>query len=145
MGAWLDSRQNTAARNNLATVIASERPLALVGAGLSMPAGFPTWSGLLDEIELQLPPLNDDYKEALHNEGDFLWRAEEYRHLIGDGPYQLLLRKRFGTPVTLKASDSAVALVKLPFRHFMTTNYDDVLLTAHDVAELQHPRVLTGS
>jgi hypothetical protein len=145
MTALLESRANTAARDNLAKVIFSERPLGLVGAGLSVAAGLPTWSGLLGEMEGELPPLNEDYLQALHQEPDLLWRAEEYRRLIGDQPYQVLLRNRFGKQARLGATDPAVALVKLPFRHFMTTNYDDVLLKAHEVAKLPAPRTLNWS
>jgi hypothetical protein len=145
MGAVLQSRANIMARDNLAKVISSRRALALVGAGVSVAAGLPTWSGLLEEMAQQLPPLNEEYMEALRKETDLLWRAEEYRRYINESTYEALLRDRFGAPVKLKATDPAVALVKLPFRHFMTTNYDDVLLEAHNVARLQLPRVLNWS
>src|SRR5438045_4727156 len=100
MGALLDSRANKVAADGLANVLANEGPLALVGAGLSVPAGLPTWSALLKEMEAQLPPLHEDYLHALHGEADLLWRAEEYRRLIPDNQYQLLLRTRFGANVS---------------------------------------------
>lgn len=145
VGNLLNSRANIAAKENLAKVLAAERPLALVGAGLSVPAGFPTWGSLLDEMEQLLPPLDERYVEALRGSGDLLWRAEEYRRLIDERAYQQLLRNRFGTAVTLKPADPTVTLVKLPFRHFITTNYDDVILRAHDAAKLQPPRMLNWS
>jgi len=145
MPALLASRANTVAAENLAGVLAAESPLALVGAGLSVPAGMPSWSALLDEMEAQLPPLNEEYLKALRDEDDLLWRAEEYRRLIPEEAYQSMLRRRFGANVSMTPSNPAVALVKLPFRHFMTTNYDDVLLTAHDIAKRERPRVLNWS
>jgi hypothetical protein len=141
----LTSRANIVARDNLAKAVASERPLALVGAGLSVAAGLPTWSALLDEMEAQLPELHPEYAQALRSEPDLLWRAEEYRRLVGESAYQTLLRARFSAPNALHPSDPSVALVKLPFRHFLTTNYDDVLLKAHELAHLEAPRVLNWS
>ncbi|HJW94771.1 MAG TPA: SIR2 family protein [Thermoanaerobaculia bacterium] len=123
----------------------TEQPLALVGAGLSVPAGLPSWNALLDEMEAQLSMLDGAYKQALRDNADALWRAEEYRRYLGEQNYQSLLRNRFGAPVTLKADSAPVALVKLPFRHFMTTNYDDVLLEAHKVAKLDSPQKMNWS
>lgn len=145
MSALLDSRANTVARDNLAKAVANERPLALVGAGISVSAGLPTWGGLLNEMEAQLPPLHPDYVSALREEDDLLWRAEEYRRLIGDAPYQSLLRTRFSTAGNVRSTDAAVLLARLPFRHFLTTNYDDVLVKAHTVGKLEPPRVLNWS
>src|ERR1043165_6867542 len=142
MALLLDSRPNHVARNTLAAVVQAERPLALVGAGLSVPSGFPTWRGLLDELEDLLQPetLNEQYKKALHEEADLLWRAEEYRRLVGEDSYQLMLKKRFSTQP--KKSSAAAQLVRLPFRHYLTTNYDDVLVEAHHSVSLSAPRVL---
>ncbi|HKP12775.1 MAG TPA: SIR2 family protein, partial [Blastocatellia bacterium] len=146
MGSLSDSRPNKMAQEGLAEVVKSERPLALVGAGLSVSAGFPSWPNLLDHMAENLPPLfNDHYMQALRNEKDLLWRAEAYRQMMAPGTYPLLLQTTFGRTFNLRPSDPAVALVKLPFRHFMTTNYDDVLLKAHEAAKLAPPAVLHWS
>lgn len=145
MAYLLDSRANEVARDNLALALATERPLALVGAGISVAAGMPTWSGLLEEMEGELPPLHEEYRTALREEPDLLWRAEEYRKLIGDTSYQSLLQRRFRKSGVLNPTSTAVALVQLPFRHFLTTNYDDVLLDAHAIGNLRAPRVLNWS
>ena len=146
MGLLLKSSANIAAQEELANVIATERPLALVGAGLSVPAGMPTWTDLLADMQKHLPTrVSSEYKQALNKEADLLWRAQEYRNFIGVDDFQKLLRKRFGGSLTLTTSNPAVALVKLPFRHLMTTNYDDVLLKAHKVAKLPPPRFLNWS
>jgi len=133
------SAANRAALKNL-TAAMKEKPLALVGAGLSVAAGLPSWNALLTEMEHQLEDLDLQYRYALRD-ADALWRAEEYRYYLGEKAYQKLIKDRFGAPVTMKPDSVAVQLVKLPFRHFMTTNYDDVLTTAHKVARLRVPEV----
>jgi len=68
---------------------------------------------------------------------DPLWRAEEYRRLLGD-EYATLIRETYG-PCDIQLSDFHKTLVLMPFRHFLTTNYDllleealqQVLLTRH--------------
>jgi hypothetical protein len=145
MGSLLNSRANMAAADDLARVVATERPLALVGAGMSVAAGMPDWRGLLAELEKELPPLAEDYLEALRRESDILWRAEEYRRLIGADDFHKYLKKRFSGAITLRDDAPVIAFVKLPFRHILTTNYDDVLLHAHDKAGFSRPRVLNWS
>jgi hypothetical protein len=146
MGALRKSRPNIHAQKELAKVIATERPLALVGAGLSVAAGLPTWPTLMKEMHHHLPSdLNSHHRKALEKETDLLWRAQEYFNFMGEQPFQDFMRKRFGGKLSLKSSNPALALVKLPFRHFMTTNYDDVLMIAHKTAKLPLPRRLNWS
>ena len=146
MGGLRKSRPNIHAQKELAKVTATESPLALVGAGMSVAAGLPTWPRLMEEMQRHLPPdLNSHHRKALEKETDFVWRAQEYRNFMGEEPFLEFLRKRFGSRPSLKTSNPALALVKLPFRHFMTTNYDDVLLTAHKKAKLPPPKFLNWS
>jgi len=146
MGLILTSKANNASQEALAKMIATERPLALVGAGLSVPAGLPTWSDLLQEMHRKLPSkASSEFRAALSKEVDMLWRAQEYKDLFGGEKFESLLRTRFSRAPVVSASNPAVALVKLPFRHFMTTNYDDVLLSAHKVAKLPAPNFLNWS
>ena len=148
MGDLGKSNANDDAQKELAAVTSSENPLALVGAGLSVSAGMPTWPMLMTEMHACLPPpptVSLKHKEALEEEPDFLWRAQEYRDLIGEEGFLGFLGRRFGIQPIVKDSDPVVKLVKLPFRHFMTTNYDDVLLAAHKLADQPEPRVLNWS
>ena len=146
MGLLLNSNANDASQELLAKVIATERPIALVGAGLSVPAGLPTWSKLLQEMHRQLPSeARSKFGTALREEADLLWRAQEYKDLIKDEAFLSFLQKRFGRQPVVNSKNPAVALVKLPFRHFMTTNYDDVLMSAHRIARLPTPHFLNWS
>ena len=140
------SNDNKGALDELATLVRRGSPLALVGAGLSVSAGLPTWPKLLAELHRHLPHgikgPNRKYRAALRKEDDLPWRADEYRNYIGEDSFRALLSARFGSTVSVTKRNPAVALVKLPFRHLITTNYDDVLMKAHKVAGLPAPEFL---
>jgi len=155
MGLLLNSNANDSAKEQLAKLIATERPIALVGAGLSVPSGLPTWNQLLDEMDKELPSKDQNkFRTALRKQADLLWRAQEYKELFKQAAapreeqhnaFLSFLQKRFAQPPVISSKNPAVALVKLPFRHFMTTNYDDVLIRAHRVAKLPAPHFLNWS
>lgn len=109
------------------------RPIAMVGAGTSVRLGYPSWPGLMDRLDAlaasavaspsqQAAPSVDKYP-------DMLWRAQEYRRRLGDARFGAELQEIF------KPSGKADAflddLVRLPFSHFVTTNYDPALEEAH--------------
>jgi len=146
MSLLLNSRANVDALRQLNITIASEESIALVGAGLSIPSGLPSWNMLLNTMESKLSgAINNQYKNALRKEQDLLWRAEEYRRLLDPKTYRELLGKIFQPMMPLARSDPAVTLIKLPFRHFMTTNYDNILENAHQIANRPLPRTLNWS
>lgn len=129
------------------TLIAAlrRRPLALVGAGSSYPAGYPSWSQLLallaQEVIAQHPDLESDVTEASKIR-DLAVRAAIYKRYLGQVPYEVFLKKTFG-PEDTHVADLPLAIVRLPFRHVLTTNYDAVLETAHANAfGSRPPRVL---
>jgi hypothetical protein len=106
--------------------------IAFVGSGTSVPSGFPTWAGLLDRLRdaadeadprgpRQLPPLAERDGAA-----DLLWEAEEYRRRLGANRYQPFLREEF-KPNGKAPGAALAALVALPFKDFITTNYDELI------------------
>lgn len=138
----LDSMANQGALKILARVLQSESPLALVGAGMSRPAGFPSWKELVDMMDGKLGTFKNDYRSVLKEDGDLLWRAGEYRQMMGEGKFYKLMKATFGKRLKLTPDDPAVIFAKLPFRHFITTNYDDVIRSAHQAAGKEAPRLL---
>ncbi len=127
---YLDA--NRQALRSLQEALQARRVMGLVGAGCSVRAGYPTWSDLLQRMEeaiCQREPLLAGIISQLKNEDDVLWRAQEYRRLLADG-YGSFLRECFGEEAG-RVTGFHKKLVRLPLRHFLTTNYDPILELAH--------------
>lgn len=112
--------------NELKRLLASQaRPLALVGAGTSIASGYPSWPGLIELFDNHLDPKTaPKWRQALRTLNDPLWQAEEYREVLGKEVFEALLTQTFaGRGV----AEPQLALASLPFRHFLTTNFDPCL------------------
>ncbi|EYF08196.1 AAA-like domain-containing protein [Chondromyces apiculatus] len=117
--------------------------LALVGAGSSARVRYPLWGSLLDRMATTIgenDPTAEAKLAALKAEQDMLWRAEEYRSLLGPDLYTSFIRTTFG-PEEAPHDTFHEDLVRLPFRHILTTNYDAVLEQAHTAA-FHRPRAV---
>jgi len=107
--------------------------LALVGAGTSARMGYPTWGRLLEELDALVEQHNPQPPKLRANrqkQQDWLWRAEEYRRLLSPEDYRSFIEHAFdddGRPLDA----SLRTLVELPFRHVLTTNFDELLERAH--------------
>jgi len=128
------SDRNLKAFERLAETM-KDRPLVLVGAGVSVGAGYPTWDGLMQLFnttiqELPAPPDAPKYIQQLARVTDPLWQAEEYRRLVKKVGYEALIWSTF-RPKNTPATDVAKAIVDLDFSHVLTTNYDVSLEMAY--------------
>ncbi|WP_437310655.1 SIR2 family protein [Sorangium sp. So ce388] len=105
--------------------------IGFVGAGISMRAGYPSWTKLLElmEQELSASPFASQIT-GVRTIPDLIWRAGRYRRELGDNRFNQLIRRLFGRS-TGQCDDFHRDLVKLPFRQIVTTNYDDLLDRAH--------------
>lgn len=110
----------------------TDRAVAFVGAGVSVEAGYPTWTQLLSQLhaklgELQVSASPRELQQILRM-NDPLWRAEEYRRLLDRTAFSALMWEFFRPRPAVEAP-TAGALAGLPFRHYLTTNYDPLLET----------------
>lgn len=126
---------NRQAFQKLFTLLRSgDNALALVGAGTSARMGFPTWTRLLDALDAlveQHHPQPPKLRANRRKQTDLLWRAEEYRRLLSPEDYHSFIEHAFDDDASRPLDESLRALVKLPFRHVLTTNYDALLERAH--------------
>ncbi len=122
--------ENRKAYGKLVEVLAAKPTVALVGAGLSRRVGYPLWEGLLAELKTHActaRPADVAKLEALGLKGgDMLVAAEEYKLAMGPQLFGELIRRVFG-PRDPQHDAVHQGLVSLPFRHFLTTNYDHAL------------------
>jgi len=140
----IDDSNNREAFRKLVDCLATNRAIAFIGAGYSARAltqdgkpAYPTWNGLLNLMHERVERLQPGAAKGLDTVHDPLWRAEEYRRLLGE-EYATFIRETFGLK-NPQLSDFHKTMVLVPFRHFLTTNYDllleevfqHVLLTQH--------------
>ena len=119
-------------------------PLALIGAGVSRASGYPDWRELLaklsDKARKHASPKYLSYLESL---ADPAWQAEEYRRLLGEHAFKstvaALFAPRSGSNPLLDL------IVKLGFRHILTTNYDDCIERAFERAGMDGLQVIEWS
>jgi NAD-dependent SIR2 family protein deacetylase len=141
---WMlpEDGQSAKALFKLAAKLKVGRASALMGAGVAASLGFPTWSGLLDELGKELEGIETlQTRNMLAAQRDMLWRAEEYRQKLTDPLYEQFLRGRFGDK-SKPVSPLVQNLIKLNFKHIFTTNYDISLQRAHVLAFGEPPNEL---
>ncbi len=118
----------------LLELIASGEAVALVGAGLSVAAGYPSWPALLKQLAERAnalrpgsitsdAPVGDvlGYAETIRSEFDRRRGREAYHNELG----RIFRRSEEEQPRLIQQIHRD--LVGLPFRAFLTTNYDSVL------------------
>lgn len=108
-------------------------PLALIGAGASLPSGYPDWDGLLQQLAREASrataakPADPGYgvtprqAVALRRFQDPPWQAEAYCNALGKDVFDACMRKLF-RPRRVRQPHFSIA--RLPFHHFLTTNFD---------------------
>ena len=117
------------------------RPVALVGAGVSVDSGYPDWNGLLEKLnERAKNRMAPKYHQHLGMLNDPQWKAEEYRRAMGENLFRSMIAGEFA-PNGRSLGPLAEAVVKLRFRHFLTTNYDSCIERALDAGGLPYESV----
>lgn len=111
-------------------------PLALVGAGVSVPMGYPTWKGLIEKLHERLispsPALQTTTKDARQSgkswysalktfDKDPLWQAEAYEQALPKGGLAAFIKENFAQK---PLGEAHTLLGRLKFRHYLTTNFD---------------------
>lgn len=122
-------RDNEVAFARLVKEVQQTAMLAFIGAGASIPAGYPDWGTLIDRMRQALPTEVARGMAWVSREDDMLMRAEHYRSLLGED-YGAFVRDQFRDEVGACRPLHA-DLVRLPVAHVLTTNYDTLLERAH--------------
>lgn len=128
---------NAEAREKLQRVLESGDAIAFVGAGASA-QHFPTWPGLIEslvQIALKEKQADDPMAQYWRDEAQYYPDdvAAGLKHALGNRFWhhvRMLFEKRDGPSYT----ETHLRIMQMPFRGYVTTNYDRGLLEAHRVA-----------
>jgi len=118
-------KENRAAFRQLCKCLKTEKPLAMVVAGLSAQISYPTWGGLLEELHKEVHAdrdLNAERLRLIREDDDLLFRAGLYRQHMGEEAYKSLLKRIFNSDRQHPIDATLKQFVELGFSHFFTTN-----------------------
>jgi len=123
---------------DLVEAIEANRCVAMVGLGLSRPAGFPDWEGLLYQMmewyESHVGELSDrDELEKCITQGDLLFVADELRDLFGSSEFVNFMASVFKTRDS-KPTAAHSLLTEINFSAVLTTNFDNLIESAYTIA-----------
>jgi hypothetical protein len=137
----LVSEKDVFAFEKALAAIRTGRALALVGAGFSARLAYPSWEKLVStmaEEAREQSALSSSrgaavrhLNPAIDQFDDILWRAEEYRMAMREERFGRFLANIFGT--SDKTDFCVDAVVRLPFQHILTTNYETSLERSHAI------------
>jgi hypothetical protein len=155
-----DNVKDVDAFNDLVTVVRGKRALALVGAGMSARVGYPSWASLMSTLAdravrearkrrnspEQAPRGTNEHRLPNEFRDDFTWQGEVLRTRIesitnNNDAYLAFLKETFA--LNERKPDRCSRLVAgLPFRHFLTTNYEQVLALAMKAERRVSPKTI---
>jgi hypothetical protein len=142
-GLPINVERNEGARIRLLTALRRGHSLALVGAGVSVWAGYGSWGQVIghlaDAVHAALPEV--DTQRIIQNNQNPLHCAKHLGGYLGPR-FGEFIQAEFG-PNGQKPNDLLFRLCSLPFRHFLTLNFDYSLEQIHTALGCAYQSVST--
>jgi len=134
---FLEEPANRENYQQLRDLLFEERVVAFVGAGCSVPLGYPTWSGLIHKMiercVVRQSTRENHWRGLVGQLGDrninLLSLADQCKNALGTEYFELL-EKEFDRKSEPNCTSEHECLIKLPFHRFITSNYDNCIETA---------------
>ena len=123
-----EDRINEMALERLIEEINKRTVFAFIGAGCSAKLSYPGWHDLLCKLEEAIPNKEDIdiYRNSEECKNDKLWYAEKLVITLGEISFRDVIKDIFKPQQTMDSKFHR-DLVSIPFRHYITTNYDSIL------------------
>jgi len=128
----INNASNLQARGRLIELLRTNRPLAVTGAGVSVWAGYPPWSGVIRDLgEAVRRQTRDEVNPeiVIRNNTNPLHCAQRLGTYLGP-KFADFIRSEFG-PNGTTPHDVLFKIVSLPFRHFLSFNFETSGERAH--------------
>lgn len=126
-----ESNSNEIALEQLTKAINSNVVFAFIGAGSSNKLYYPLWPQLITMLEKAVEEKDTSvnlhiYKNNQDHKKDPLWYAEILKSYLDEKEFSQIIYKEF-KPKRVNWTSFHQKIMKIPFRHYITTNYDTVL------------------
>jgi hypothetical protein len=131
--------RNKIALEELAKALSRRIVFGFLGSGCSKKLGYPLWSELIEELENCVRRKDSTinleiYKSLDQHEKDNLWYAGFLKGRLSDAEFKDLIRDTF-SPRPAGIGNFHRQLISIPFKHFLTLNYDTLLeITANHLS-----------
>lgn len=112
----------------LKQVFRKDMVMPFVGAGMSMPSGYPSWTTFIKKLCIQAGLDETDFAELIHR-GEYEGAAQLIADTMGPG-FDVQVEERFGLNRPLKGAVQFLPFV-FPKTSVITTNFDDVVKRAY--------------
>ena len=123
-----ENKINEMVLERLVEAISKRTVFAFIGAGCSAKLFYPGWHDLLCRLEAAVSNKNDldVYKNSKECTKDRLWYAEKLVTTLDEDKFRDVIKDIF-KPQKEMDSKFHRDLISIPFRHYITTNYDSIL------------------
>ena len=139
----INAERNDRARNRLLEALRRGNSLALVGAGISMWAGYGSWGQVIQHlaaaVQAARPEL--DTQQIINNNPNPLHCAKHLGGYLGPR-FAEFIQTEFG-PNGKKPDQLLFRLCSLPFNHFLTLNFDYSMEQIHATLSRAYHTVTT--
>lgn len=120
---------NKIALEELKKAVYHKTTFAFLGSGCSAKIGYPSWSKLITDLEQrvsQKDPTNHDMYRNVDSKKEALWYAGFLKGRLDESEFASFMHDTFH-PQLDKIGVFHQQLMSIPFRHFLTLNYDTIL------------------
>jgi hypothetical protein len=121
----------------------SRNVIPFLGAGVSIPSGFPSWAQFLWGLQTESHVIADDLN-ALLNAGDYEEAAQLIRDDLGAALFNKQLQECFGREYTVVGPINLLPLA-FPESNVITTNFDKLLESTFSGQAQGFDQVVSGS
>ncbi|WIM84661.1 SIR2 family protein [Gallibacterium anatis] len=116
----------------LKSIYKRESIIPFIGAGLSIPSGFPSWKGFLELVQKEIPVKKEEFSILLKK-----YQYEEAAQLLEDNDPNYLqeqLENHFGKNISFDQIDGVICRLPeyFPDATVVTTNYDKIIKIVYE-------------
>src|SRR5258708_3237374 len=135
----IDPARNRRALEQLLALLRTGQPYAMTGAGVSVWAGYRTWTQFIDRLAAAVTERRGaevDAQLIVRNHQDLLFCAQVLGRELSPEEFAESIRQEFG-PNGTRPHDLLYRLAQMPFKHVLTLNFERSIEEAHVTVELR--------